>query len=256
MWVRPPAGARLVAVVRHQSALLYADPGPLIAFMVIPLVLVSVIRPMMTLISQLDPSRLINGTAQATAGMAVMFSLFVLKLVGASLLEERVSWHTWGRLRSSPAGLGEILIGKALPMLGFLLVQQAVLFGFSVLVFGLRPALPVWALASAATAWSLCILSLGTAASTLARTPAQLSAVGDILAVTTTILGGALVPPSMLPAWVRDIGPFTPGYWAMEAYRAALDGGSTDELVLPLLMLGGFTIAGLLAGIWFGRRTS
>jgi ABC-2 type transport system permease protein len=246
----------LVAVVRHQCALLATDPGPLIAFIVIPVVLTSVIRPMMTLLSQFDPTRVMNGTGQATAGMAVMFSLFVLKLVGASLLEERVSWHTWDRVSSSPARLGEVLTGKALPMLGFLLLQQALLFGFSALVFDLRPAQAWWTLAVAAAAWSLCVLSLGTAASTLARTPAQLSAVGDILAVTTTILAGALVPPAILPGWVRQIGPVTPGYWAMSAYRAAMDGSAPHELVRPLLVLGGFTLAGLAAGAWFGRRSA
>ena len=248
------SGLRLAAVVRHQCALLATDPGPLLAFTIIPIALASVIRPMMSVLSRLDPTQLIDGTGQATAGMAVMFSLFVLKLVGASLLEERVSWHTWEKVRSSPAGLGEILVGKALPMFGFLLLQQAVLFGFSAVAFGLRPALSWWALPVAAATWSLCILSLGTAASTLARTPAQLSAVGDILAVTTTILGGALVPPAVLPNWVRDIGPVTPGYWAMTAYRAALDGHSAHDLVRPLLVLGGFAVLGMVAGAWFGRR--
>jgi hypothetical protein len=58
-------------------------------------------------------------------------------------------------------------------------------------------------------------LIVGTASSTLARSPAQLSAGGDMFAMLTTILGGALVPVLLLPIWsgisrrsLRAIGPW------------------------------------------------
>jgi len=70
--------------------------------------------------------------------MAVMFSLFALKIGAAHLLNER-TWHTWDRLRASPAGFGEILAGKALPIFVAVLAQQAVLFGVSAAAFGLHP---------------------------------------------------------------------------------------------------------------------
>lgn len=251
-----PRARRLTAVARHQCMLMAGDPGPLIAFTVMPMVLVSVIRPMMVLLSRFVPGELADGTGQATAGMAIMFSLFVLKLVGASLLEERMTWHTWDRVRSSPARLSEILVGKAAPMYGFLLCQQMLLFGFSAAVFGLHPVRGWWPVLEVVLAWPLCILAMGTGASTLVRTTAQLSAVGDISAVATTILGGALVPSAMLPGWMQPLGPLTPGYWAMDAYRSALDGHSGRGLALPLGLLAAFGVAGLMAGAWAGHRSS
>ncbi|WP_406299372.1 ABC transporter permease [Embleya sp. NBC_00888] len=247
---------RFSAVARHQCVLMAGDPGPLIAFTVIPMVLVSVIRPMMVLLSDAMPDDMADGTAQATAGMAVMFSLFVLKLVGAGLLDERATWRTWDRVRASPARLGEILVGKAAPMFAFLLVQQLLLFGFSAAAFGLRPARGWWLVLVVSVAWPLCVLALGTGASTLVRTSAQLSAVGDISAVVTTIMAGALVPSAMLPGWMRHLGPLTPGYWAMSGYRSALNGSAPHGLSVSLAVLAGFALAGLGAGAWAGRRAS
>ena len=122
-----------------------------------------------------------------------MFSLFALKVGAAQLLNER-TWRTWDRLRTSPAGFGEILVGKSMPISVAVALQQALLFGFAAVVFGLRPRAGWWALAACGLAWSGCVLFLGVGASTLARSPAQLSAAGDVFALLTTVLGDALVP--------------------------------------------------------------
>lgn len=243
---------RLGAEVRHQTVLLARDPGPLIGYTLMPLLLITVLRPLYVAVGQLSGHPALPGIDQAAAGMAVMFSLFALKVVGASMLNER-TWNTWDRLRSSPAGPGEILLGKALPMYVALLVQQTVLFGFSALVFGLSPIHGWWALAACIPAWAACVLLLGTAASTLARSPAQLSAAGDVLAIITTILAGALVPAALLPAWLQHLAPFSPGYWAMHAYRAALVGPSSS-LARPVSMLAIFSTLGIVVGIAINHR--
>jgi len=243
---------RLAAEVRHQAVLLARDPGPLIGYTVMPLLLITVLRPMYGTLAHLASNADSSGTDQAAAGMAVMFSLFALKVVGASMLNER-TWNTWDRLRASPAGSGEILLGKAIPMYGAILAQQTILFGFAAIVFGLRPESGWWTLAACIAAWSACVLLLGTAASTLARSPAQLSAAGDVLAIVTTILAGALVPGALLPQWLQHLAPISPGYWAIHAYKAALldHGGS---LARPLAILAAFGAIGVVQGIIIDRH--
>jgi ABC-2 type transport system permease protein len=242
---------RLGAEVRHQTVLLARDPGPMIGYVVMAILLITVTRPMYAALGHFVPGLPAFGIDQAAAGMAVMFSLFALKVVGAHMLNER-TWNTWDRLRATPAGFGEILFGKALPLYGAIVVQQTVLFGFSAAVFGLHPKSGWWLLALCGLCWSACVLLLGAASSTLARSPAQLSAGGDMFAMLTTILGGALVPVLLLPAWLRHLAPISPGYWAMQAYRAALI-GSPDALVRPLAMLGVFGIFGIALATLIGR---
>jgi len=172
-----------------------------------------------------------------------MFSLFALKVAAAHVLNER-TWHTWDRLRSSPAGFSEILAGKALPIFAAIALQQAVLFGFAALAFGLHPHAGWGILAICALAWSGCVLLLGIGASTLARSPGQLSAAGDIFALLTTILAGALAPVALLPGWLHRLAPVSPGYWALKAYNAALT-ASPAALARPLAMLALFGLAGI-----------
>lgn len=236
-----PTTTRIAAVTRHQAVLLARDPGPIIGYTVMGLLLMTVTRP---LYAALAP--LITGTGpgidQAAAGMAVMFSLFALKVGAAHLLNER-TWHTRDRLRASPATVSEVLGGKALPVLAAIIVQQAVLFGAAAAAFGLHPRAGWPALAGCVVAWSACVLLLGFGASSLARSPAQLSAAGDIFALLTTVIGGALVPVSLLPGPLRAIAPASPGYWALTAYHDAL-AGSACQVSRPLEMLGVFGAIG------------
>jgi ABC-2 type transport system permease protein len=245
-------GVRLTAEVRHQTILLARDPGPMIGYLVMGLLLITVTRPLYTVLDRLSAAPGAAGTDQAAAGMAVMFSLFALKISAAHLLNEH-TWHTWDRLRASPARFGEILAGKALPIFVAILAQQALLFGVSAAAFGLHPAAGWPALTACALAWSACVLLLGSGASTLARTPAQLSAAGDIFALLTTVLGGAIVPVALLPGWLRPIAPASPGYWALDAYRCALT-GTPAQLGRPLAMLGVFALAGAGTAVLIGAR--
>ena len=235
-------GIRLAAEVRHQTILIARDPGPMIGYLVMGLLLITATRPLYMELDRLAPAPA-AGTDQAAAGMAVMFSLFALKVGAAHLLNER-TWHTWDRLRTSPAGFGEILAGKALPIFIAILAQQAVLFVVTAAAFGLHPQAGWPALAACGLAWSACVLFLGTGASTLARTPAQLSAAGDIFALLTAVLGGAIVPVAVLPGWLRHVAPASPGYWALDAYHCAL-AGTPSQLGRPLAMLGVFALAGV-----------
>ena len=125
-----PSGIRLAAETRHQGALIARDPGPMIGYAVMGLLLITVTRPLYAALGRQIPGSASAGIDQAAAGMAVMFSLFALKVGAAHLLNER-TWRTWDRLLASPAGFAEILAGKALPLFTVIAAQQALLFGFA-----------------------------------------------------------------------------------------------------------------------------
>ena len=234
---------RIATLMAHESVLLMRAPGPLIGYTIMPLLLMTVLQPTLERLPHESASDA-SGTAQAAAGMAVMFALFALKLVGADVLQER-TWHTWDRLRASPARVGEMLLGKAVPMLGVLIAHQAIIIAFAVAVFGLRPVAPWWAIALVVLAWSTCVLVMGAAAATLVRSPAQLSAAGDIAAILTSTLGGALAPIALLPTALRVIAPLSPGYWAMRCYRGVLDDPAAISLT-AVVGLACFVVLGLL----------
>ncbi|MEE4543817.1 ABC transporter permease [Streptomyces sp. V4-01] len=233
------AALRTSVLIRHNTAVLLHEPGPLIGRLVMPLILLLALRPLY------EAARGPSGTADAVVGSLVTFSLLALSIVGSSILSER-AWRTWDRLRCTPARPAELLLGKAVPVLGVLALQQTVVLVFGALVFGMPVAAP-GLLVLACTAWGLALLGIGTAAGLVVRSYGQLSAVFDIGALVLTTLGGALVPLSTLPGWVRAVSPASPGYWAADGLRHAAEGDTGRTLVCASVLLGVAAATGAVA---------
>ena len=192
----PDAGLRMAALARHNTMLMRREPGAVISRLVQPLVLITLMRPLY--VAALARDGVQAGTSQVVTGMLVMFSLLALSVVGTGILTER-SWHTWDRLRATPAHAGELLAAKALPAFALLVLLQAEVIAFGAGVFGLKipdPAL----LALAVGSWALALLGLGTALGATLRSQSELNVAYDIGGILFSALGGALIPAAELPA--------------------------------------------------------
>jgi ABC-2 type transport system permease protein len=242
----PAALARTGAVIRHNTILLLREPGPLVSRLIMPLVFLALLHPLYQ--AAQGPGA---GIGQAVIATLVTFSLLALSIVGGSIMVERV-WHTWERVRATALRPAELLAGKAVPAMAALLAQQALIIGFGVAVLGLRVSGPLL-LAVAAAAWTLALLAMGAAIGVLARSLAEMSVIYDIGGMIVSSLGGALVPLSVLPGWVRYVAPASPGYWAVSALKAALSGSSTGTLRASAVLVGFALGFGVLAAIRAGR---
>jgi ABC-2 type transport system permease protein len=177
--------------------------------------------------------------------MLVMFSLLALSIVGTTILTER-SWHTWERLRATPAAPAELFAAKAIPAFGVLLAQQAVILTFGALVLGLRVASP-GLLVAAVASWGLAILGIGAFLGATVRSQSELAVCYDIGGVALTALAGGLVPLTALPGWARAAAPASPGYWALAALRSAIEGHPGGTLRACGVLLAIAVVAGALA---------
>jgi ABC-2 type transport system permease protein len=239
----PDRLARVGALIRHNAGLLARDPGHLIAYLVMPMVLMVIEAPLYSSALRSDTA----GTVQAVTGVLAMFSLLALSIVGNAMLADR-TWHTWDRLRATPAAPAELLIGKAVPIFVVLVVQQAVLLCFGVVVLGMRPPgdrLPLLALA--VLVWGAALLCAGSALATVVRSHGQLSAASDIGGMVVSCLGGALAPLPAMPGWARPLAPVSPGYWAMAALRGSVTGSTTDTLRAIAVLACLAAVTGVLA---------
>lgn len=239
---------RTAALLRHNTMLMVREPGPLASRMILPLAFLVLLHPLYE--QAQGPGR---GITQAVIATLVTFSLLAMSLVGGSILTERI-WHTWDRLRATAARPGELLIGKAVPVVAAMLAQQAAIVGFGVIALGLTVR-SLLLLAVALNAWTLTLIGIGAAIALFARSVSAMSAWYDIGGMILSSLGGALVPLAAMPHWTRHTAPATPGYWAVSAVRAALSdhGGRTLEAAAALL---GFALAaGVVAGIGASRRS-
>ena len=241
--MRSDARLRVGALIRLNTALLLREPGPVASRLVMPLVLILVLHPLYR--AALAGTGQEAGTRQIVAGMLVMFSLFALSIVGSALLTER-SWRTWDRLRATPAASWELLLGKAVPSVVVLILQQVLVLALGAALFGLSVS-DLGMLAVVVAVWVFTLLCLGMLLGAVARSHSELAVFYDLGGLVLTTLGGALIPLSMMPGWTRALAPISPGYWAMDSYQAALTGDVSALMgdVTVLLALG--VAAGALA---------
>jgi ABC-2 type transport system permease protein len=238
---------RIGVLVRHNTMLRLRDPGHVLSYVVMPIVLVLALRP-------LYQAALPAGDTQAVVGMLVMFSVLSMSIVGTALVTERI-WHTWDQLRGTRATTAELLLGKAVPVFAVLLLQQAALLAFGRAAFGLRVAsVPLLALAVAV--WGTTLLAVGSAVGVLARSTGELAAICDVGALAVSALGGALAPVSLLPGWVQAVAPASPGYWAVGLLRAAAAGDAAGTGRSAAVLLALAVAAGALAAVRLNRGLS
>ncbi|GAA4552112.1 ABC transporter permease [Amycolatopsis samaneae] len=246
------ASARRVgALVRHDFLQLRRDPGPVISRLLMPMVLLVVFEPLYRATARVGPGG--SAIVEAAPRVLVMFSMFAISTVGAALLTER-TWRTWSWLRTTPASTGELLIGKIVPLLGVLLLQQALVLGMARLAFGLEFSGGALVLAVASLSWALCILACGTLVATFARSNNQLSSITDVSGLLLSSLGGAVVPVALMPDWLRAISPISPAHWGVRAFQGALLGQPGQALGAAAVLAGLAVVIGSVAGWRINRR--
>jgi len=240
---RWPGAGRIAALVSHNFALVSREPGPLLSRLIQPLVLILLMRPLY--VAALAKDGVQAGDAQVVTGLLVVFSLLALSLVGSAILTER-TWHTWDRLRATPARASEMLLGKAIPAFATFALQQAVVICFGVVACGLYVRSP-GLIAVAVTCWALALLGIGATLGAVLRSQSELNTAYDIGGVLLSALGGAMVPLATLPLWARTIAPMSPGYWAMSALHSALMGQTAQTLRAGCVLLAIAAVTGAIA---------
>jgi ABC-2 type transport system permease protein len=220
--------SRTGAIVRHNTLLLLREPGPLASRLILPLAFLALLHPLYQAAQGASA-----GASQAVIATLVTFSLLGLSIVGGSILTERI-WRTWARLRMTAMRPAELLAGKAVPVLAAMFAQQAIVIGFGVAVLGLHVASPPLLL-TALLAWTLALLGMGAAIGVLARSFSELSVIYDVGGMILSSLGGAL---AAMPGWIRHAVPASPGYWAVSALHAALQGSAAGTMRASAILLG------------------
>ncbi|HKY15873.1 MAG TPA: ABC transporter permease [Microthrixaceae bacterium] len=230
---------RAVAEIgRHEAALIRSEPLPVAAYLVMPIVLMAFVEDSFGVYLRfVEGLPDVSGALLAVPGQATMFAFMSTATLGYYYLGEH-SWGTWNRMRALGVTSGEIVTGKLSIAYVQQLVQLALLFGVGMLAFGLRVEGSVLGLAAVAAAFALFVVAYGFLACAISRSQAQFNAFAYVGALLLAGLGGALVPFGTLPGWVQAIGRFTPTYWAVRGFRAALlERGATSTIVAAVLVL-------------------
>ncbi len=187
-----------------------------------------------------------NFIAWMYPGMIVMALLFVSLNQMKDLLAEQQA-GTLRRLLAGPPTVTHFLLSKVLSVgisvaasLGVLLVAGSLFFGVS---WG--PILPL-----AAVSLSLTLAATGFAALiySVVRTQNQGDTFGTIVVILMSLMGGAFLPPQMLPEFLKGVSKFTLNYWGNESFRVLTSGGGWSELGAHLPVLAAMALISTALG--------
>jgi ABC-2 type transport system permease protein len=184
--------------------------------------------------------------AYYAGAVAIMFGLFSSLNGAVRLIEERDS-GLLGRLAVGRGGIGAVVDGKAIFLVGKVLVQITIIFAVAWLGFGVDVPSNFggWLVVTLMTAIACAGLSLGFVS--LCATRQQAQDLGSFAILILSAIGGSMVPRFMMPSFIQDIGWLTPHTWVLESYAMVLwRGGDVASLAPPLLALGASGFAGVM----------
>jgi ABC-2 type transport system permease protein len=164
------------------------------------------------------------------------------------LVVER-STGTLLRLRAAPISRLTILAGKSLACALTCALDLCVLSLVGVLGFGIQIGDPLKYL-TVLSACTLCFTGLTMSLSVIGKTEQAVSGAGWSSLIVLAMIGGAMVPPAVMPEWLSRLSNLSPvkwGIWALEGatWRAL----SWHELLPPIAMLSTFGIAAFATGV-------
>ncbi len=154
---------------------------------------------------------------------------------GISLVTERTH-GTLVRLRMAPLTNGQILGGKALSCFTSIVLVELMLLGVA-LAFGVRPTSYAM-LALAGVSAAVCFVGFMMLVASLGKTEASASGAGWAIMMPLSMIGGAMVPTFVMPAWIQSLSVISPIRWAMLAFEGGVwRNFSIAEMALPCTAL-------------------
>ncbi len=185
-----------------------------------------------------------DGFQQSVPGILVMFVVLVLMTTGGVHLVIEREEGLLRRLASTPVSRSEIVASKLVARILVAIVQAtfAVLLGTFVFRISWGGRLPEIGLLLLVYGVAISVLSI--LFGNLARSRGQAVGLGVLSANVLGALGGCWWPIEVVPEMMQRIAWMLPTGWAMYGMHRLMNFGSgLESILIPLLLLSGFTVA-------------
>lgn len=190
-----------------------------------------------------DDQKLNDVTGRA-AGFSILFVMIVMLSATGTILKAR-QLGVWSRLLETPVSKVQILVGYILSFFLIGWIQFGVLMILTHTLFDVQwgNLLGVIILVSVLL---LAVIGLALLLASIVKTTEQQSALGNIVVISTCMIGGLYWPIEIEPAWMQTAANFVPQTWAMRGFTELIVRGGT------LADIGGYIgILILFAGVFF-----
>lgn len=175
------------------------------------------------------------------AGIVPMFLLFSAAGAARGLLEAMKSGET-RRLLAAPISPAHMVLGALGNMLIIQLIQCYVMYVFAWLVFKVA----IWDIAGGLFALTLCTaiatIGFGLFLGAVSKTPEQLDALGTMVILAMSAIGGSMVPRHVMPEWMQKFGLLTINGWSFDGFMSVIAFEGFGELWKPCAVLLGIGV--------------
>jgi ABC-2 type transport system permease protein len=240
--------SELLTGMRLQLSLFRRNPGHLLFLVVIPFFSAIFLAG----VEQAGKDSLASYAVLAPA----MIGLWTVSLdLGGSIIDTERIQQTFELQVLAPGSFSRVLVGRVLTITGLGMVGVAESILFARVAFGVKVSVshPIVLVATlVVTALSMAGTAAAMAAVFIAARAARRFA--NSLSYPFYILGGVLVPTTLLPVWVRPLGWFTYLYWTAGLLRASLSTQPVAFLAWRLLAVLGTGLLAYVVGRSLIRR--
>jgi len=191
---------------------------------------------------------MMNDMTARSAGFTIMFVMMTMLVSTGVILEARQTGVLY-RMMSTPTMKSELLIGYLFAFFVIGWIQFGILMLVSKYVFqvewGNVPG--IFVLVSCLL---LCTIGLGLFIASFVKTSEQQSVFGNLIIVSTCMLGGVYWPLEIMPEFMQQLAKFVPQYWGLEGFaELSARGGTVLDILVPVGILLAFTAVFLMIGM-------
>jgi len=185
-------------------------------------------------------------------GLMVMGLMYTGLLQMRDLLRERDA-GTLRRQLCSPVGAAHVLGSKIVSVALMVAISLVLMMAIGTVAFGMRWGAPAVLLPLSA-AVVLAITGFCAMLFALVRTERQGDAVGGIVVMLMSMIGGAFIPPQVMPPFLRSAQSATLNHWAHDALRTVSFGGGWDKVGTHMAVLSAMGTVFVAAGLFLLHR--
>lgn len=191
---------------------------------------------------------MMNDMTARSAGFTIMFVMMTMLVSTGVILEARQT-GVWYRMMSTPTMKSELLIGYLFAFFVIGWIQFGILMIVSKYVFQVEWG-NVAGIIVLVSCLLLCTIGLGLFIASFVKTSEQQSVFGNLIIVSTCMLGGVYWPREIMPDFMQQLAKFVPQYWGLEGFaELSARGGTVLDIIVPVGILLAFTAVFLVIGM-------
>ncbi len=207
--------------------------------------------------SSLETNSSVNGSSDANAlqeklvqsvGFSMMFIMVIIFNTMGTIIDDRKKLLL-ARTASFDVNLWEIAFGNLLGTLIIGIIQIIPITLVIAYVYKLPVGIKIWGLFFILLCFIIAIIGMAIGLSGIIKDNLDPSLILATVTLPTCLLGGCLIPQSLMPSFMRNIGYIVPQKWVLSSIQELMVGGSINKILFNLVIVLMFGLAFTTFGV-------